>query len=184
MTNYRTVAGGVAALALYAAAGGTYGAHHLMSADALQHFQEGVQRYVVLHRQIERLLPPLDMSADRRQIQRWSDALALEIAAGRQAAREGDIIDAAAATVFRTRIRETLKDGDRAVEGTCAPAVNARVQWAAGTRMPASLIAVLPPLPSELQYRFIGVDLVLIDVGAGLVVDVLRDALPPVSTAI
>jgi len=184
MKTYRAVAGGVAALALYVAAGSTPAAHHRISADALQHFQQGVERYVILHRQIERLLPPLGISAERRKIQQWSDALALEIAAGRQGAREGDIIDAAAANVFRARIRETLKDTDRAAEGTFAPAVNTRVQWTAGTRIPAALIAVLPTLPPELQLRFIGVDLVLIDVGAGLVVDVLRDALPPVSTGI
>jgi hypothetical protein len=184
MKNYRAVAGGVAALALYAAAGGAYGAHHRISADALQHFQEGVQHYVILHRQIERLLPPLELSAERRAIQQWSDALALELAAGRQGAREGDIIDAAAANVFRARIRETLKNTDRDAEGTFAPAVNTRVQWTAGTRIPAALIAALPTLPPELQYRLIGVDLALIDVAAGLLVDVLRDALPPVSTEV
>jgi hypothetical protein len=38
---------------------------------------------------------------------------------------------------------------------------------------------VLPELPEELEYRFAGRDLVLIDIHAELVVDVLRRALPP-----
>jgi hypothetical protein len=50
--------------------------------------------------------------------------------------------------------------------------------------MPAAVIAALPELPPELQYRFVGADLVLVDIGAGLVVDVLRGALPPVSMLI
>jgi hypothetical protein len=33
-------------------------------------------------------------------------------------------------------------------------------------------------LPAELEYRFVGRDLVLVDSHAGLVVDVLPDALP------
>jgi hypothetical protein len=35
----------------------------------------------------------------------------------------------------------------------------------------------LPPLPGELEYRVVGRDLVLLDVIANLVVDVLRDAI-------
>jgi hypothetical protein len=41
-----------------------------------------------------------------------------------------------------------------------------------------ALLAVLPALPEELEYRFIGRDLVLVDVHADLIVDVLKDALP------
>jgi hypothetical protein len=39
---------------------------------------------------------------------------------------------------------------------------------------PWSVFRALPPLPEELEYRFVGRDLVLIDVTANLVVDVLR----------
>ena len=193
MGTYRAVIGGMATLALCVGADSAYAGHHRISADALGHFQRGVQAYVTLHRQEERLLPPLDIPSEPGKIQQWSDALALTIAAGRQAAREGDIIDAAAASVFRACIRTTLGDRGRATVlasgggwngEEMAPAVNGRVHWRGGSYMPASLIAALPPLPPELQYRFIGPDLALIDIGAGLVVDVLRDALPPVSTAL
>jgi hypothetical protein len=36
----------------------------------------------------------------------------------------------------------------------------------------------LPELPPELSYRFVGRDLVLKDIKAGLVVDVLPNAIP------
>jgi hypothetical protein len=39
------------------------------------------------------------------------------------------------------------------------------------------LIDALPPLPSELQYRMVGGDLVLIDVHASVVVDILTNVL-------
>ena len=44
--------------------------------------------------------------------------------------------------------------------------------------MPPDLLAVFPRLPSELDYRFVHRDLVLWDVRADLIVDVLRDAIP------
>jgi hypothetical protein len=48
--------------------------------------------------------------------------------------------------------------------------------------MPPSLLAALPPLPDELQYRLVGRTLILWDHHADLVVDVMADALPPPET--
>jgi hypothetical protein len=44
------------------------------------------------------------------------------------------------------------------------------------------VLAALPALPPELQYRIVGDALALIDVHAGLVVDVLPDALRAATT--
>jgi hypothetical protein len=43
--------------------------------------------------------------------------------------------------------------------------------------MPACLLAALPPLPKELQYRFLSRDLILWDLHAGLIVDFVPRAL-------
>ena len=43
--------------------------------------------------------------------------------------------------------------------------------------MPGDIIAALPPLPDELQYRFVSHNLVLLDCDAGLIIDVLPQAL-------
>jgi hypothetical protein len=40
----------------------------------------------------------------------------------------------------------------------------------------------LPELPPELEYRFVGRDLVLVDILTSVVVDVLRDAVPTIET--
>ena len=42
--------------------------------------------------------------------------------------------------------------------------------------MPPSLLAVLPTLPKELEYRIIGKYLILRDVDAALILDVIPDA--------
>ena len=44
--------------------------------------------------------------------------------------------------------------------------------------MPTCLLAALPPLSPELQYRFVGRDLILWDVHAGLIVDFVTNAIP------
>ena len=56
------------------------------------------------------------------------------------------------------------------------PVVNGRFPWARGAMMPPDILQVLPPLPEELQYRIVDHDLILIDMHADLVVDILPGA--------
>ena len=42
--------------------------------------------------------------------------------------------------------------------------------------VPPCVLAALPELPQELQYRFLGRDLLLVDIGANLIVDILPAA--------
>jgi hypothetical protein len=44
--------------------------------------------------------------------------------------------------------------------------------------MPPQILAALPKLPDELEYRFIGERLILLDIHAHLIVDFIEDALP------
>jgi hypothetical protein len=44
------------------------------------------------------------------------------------------------------------------------------------SNVPPAVLAVLPPLPEDIEYRFVGHDLILHDVRTNLVVDVLDDA--------
>lgn len=58
------------------------------------------------------------------------------------------------------------------------PRAGEPVPWDAAPMIWPSMIAALPELPPELEYRFVGRHLMLIDVLANRVVDVLHDALP------
>ena len=49
--------------------------------------------------------------------------------------------------------------------------------------MPVDLLAALPRLPCEVQYRFMTRDLVLIDIDANLIVDFIPDAIPATTTS-
>ena len=74
----------------------------------------------------------------------------------------------------RDLLLEMIEDTE---EGARPPIVNEAFSWALGNLMPIAVIEALPPLPDELQYRLVGGRLVLVDIHAGLVVDVLRNVL-------
>ena len=105
---------------------------------------------------------------------------------GRETARQGrrDLHALESAEFFRARIAHAVRMG--AIDITSAAErdddvvleVHAVLPWGAGAPASARLVGLLPPLPAELEYRFVGRHLVLLDVEANLVVDVLREAVP------
>jgi len=153
-------------------------------------FVDCINHYAALQRMaITSLGPPL-MWSDAGQLLRQQRRFANAMRESRPVARAGDFFTPAVSRYFRTRIdaivRETGLDVTTAIEApdegevvtTPVLRVAELVPWNAGPVMWPSMLAALPELPPELEYRFIGRDLVLIDVLANLVVDVLHDALP------
>jgi hypothetical protein len=157
--------------------------------DEMRDFARRISEYVELHRQVERYVSPHWLFIDPEEGCRAVTELADAIRRMRPDAREGDIFSPAVSRAFQRQIRHALVvhgvsvaalfDEMRADGGetTPAPTVNEAFSWALGNVMPVFMLQVLPALPDELQYRFVGWDLVLIDLPANLVVDVLRDAL-------
>lgn len=157
-------------------------------AESRDQFDRGITRYITLRRSVEQRAPGPRASNDLAEIQRAADAQAQAIRAARPRAKQGDIFTPRVAADFRRCIRAVLTveglRADQLVERQhdlpgrpIAPAVNGRFDWNLEAVMPAVLLAVLPPLPGELQYRFVERDLVLVDIVAGLVVDILPRAL-------
>ena len=154
---------------------------------ALAAFEDSVQDYVALRRRLARLTPPLRVTADPVQLRGAVDALGEEIRLARHTAQVGDIFTPVVASMFRRRVERALWDLDVTALMTemeeddepCAPrpAVNGPFPWSAGNAIWPSVLAALPGLPGELEYRFVGADLVLIDVAANLVIDILEGAL-------
>jgi hypothetical protein len=102
---------------------------------------------------------------------------------------EGHIFFPEVARIFRQRIAGALRWQERRREHvlamlnreeSAAPplAVGHRAPAAASDMMIGWLIEILPALPPELAYRRVGRDLVLVDLRANLVIDVLRGAVP------
>jgi hypothetical protein len=156
---------------------------------AHQQFNVAIEEYIALHRKLEQHVPPSRVTANARDIVESSDALAAALQAARVNAREGDVFAPAVAVYLRKRISDTLKARGFLPEGVVAasleeadsaaslPEVNGRFPWRRGAAMWPCILDALPRLPAELQYRIVGRDLVLVDIEAELVVDILRNAL-------
>ena len=145
-------------------------------------FAQAVARYVEIHRSAAvGLNPPTEPeAADTR-----ATTLARRIVAQRPSARPGDVFGPAAPRfreIIKTEINGPQGKGVRAAiaETNTVVAVKVNERYPTSlprTTMPGQLLAKLPVLPPELEYRFLGRSLLLIDWQARLVVDVLADAL-------
>jgi hypothetical protein len=156
--------------------------------DGLEVFARRVADYADLHRRVAAAYPPPHLTADYEQTRRATEALAAAMTAARPHARCGDIFVAGAADIIRARIAALIAEREydvalmrRAWRRDHAPqpvVVNQRFPWPGGDPIWPLLLWELPLLPPELEYRIIDRDLVLLDVDADLVVDVLPGALP------
>jgi hypothetical protein len=156
---------------------------------ALQDFDRRVHWYVRLHRRLERTLPPEHLFGDLEDMPIAVDALHAALLDARPNARAGEFFTPGVAEVLSARL-ERVADGGRPSEEAYPlylgfthrvplPQVNGRIPAGRYTRLWPGLLAALPALPQELEYRVVGSALVLVDVHADLVLDVLKDALPP-----
>jgi hypothetical protein len=134
-------------------------------------------------------MPSERIFSDPRDMQIVRKTLRDAIRERRPLARPGDIFTAGPAAAIRHIIAATaaangldLKQAKHALRadrlpGAWPPEVNQKYDWRLGAWMWPALLLELPPLPEDLQYRIVDDDLVLIDIRADLVLDILDDAL-------
>lgn len=156
---------------------------------ALAAFNTRLREYLLLRDEAARGLPLERPFDDATEMLTARDALRRAIREARGDARAGDLFTPHAVHAFRHIIVATaaahhvdLKGIVRALRaerqpGAQPPVVNGRYDWRLGAWMWPALLHALPPLPPDLQYRIVGDDLVLIDLRASLVVDILEDAM-------
>jgi len=151
-------------------------------------FDRAIASYMALRHEVQNRVGVPYVSATSTDIEIMQDALASGIRNARPNAKVGDIFSAGVAFEFRRRIDDAIESRGVFEGGftgfrrdapvlSCTPAVNGSFDWRFGAPIPTAVSEVLPEVPWPLQYRFVCRDLVLLDVDAGLIVDVLPDAL-------
>jgi hypothetical protein len=156
--------------------------------NAERQFLQAVESYMVLRRQLAHQWPPVATSGDVDAIRRASDAQFASMRSARADARPGDLFNPRVADLYRVRIRhgfavrghdaaELIEEMNEGGKRWRPAVVNGRFSWKTAAATPSHVLAVLPDLPPELQYRFVGPDLVLVDLDLGFIVDVLPDVL-------
>jgi hypothetical protein len=159
----------------------------LSGMDAIQHFKNNLAAYLALRQRVSAAVPNLTVSPDPTRLQRTVDELAARIRAARQHARRGEIFTDDVGRLFRSRIRQAL-DGRGISPAELLASIRQDTSWTPGRDLVVNrhfqwnsgwpeLLEVLPVLPEALEYRLVHRDLLLVDVGADLVVDVLPHAI-------
>ena len=160
-----------------------------INADALvlQDFKQRIDKYMELHKRLEKDGPPLKRTDEPAKIQASQDALAAAILTARAGARHGDIFTPEIAQRFR-RLLYPEVTGEKgvatkqALKEDAPPAVVLKVNTrypedAPLPTVPPNLLANLPQLPEDLEYRIIGNDLLLRDVHANVIIDFIPRAI-------
>lgn len=158
-------------------------------AAAVAEFNARVTEYVAVHRKLANETGEIDETKNPRQITDREIALGKLIRAARAQARRGEIFTATVEVLFKQLIRDEYRrrsprvradrreDQDELANFT--PMVN---QVYPSTQplvtFPAGLLRVLPKLPRELEYRLVQRNLILRDIEANLIVDVIPAATP------
>ncbi len=161
------------------------------NADAagFREFSDRVSDYVKLHKEQEGLLPKLKQTELPEMITAHQVALARKIREARAGAKVGDIFTPAAVKSFQDVIQSTMqgahgKNVDATLkQGAPLPKISVIVNESypdgvAYTTVPPTLLLVFPKLPDEVVYRVVLHDLLLLDLKANLVVDVIPGIIP------
>ena len=151
-------------------------------------FENRVSEYTKERESIEATLPPLAKQATAKEISDHKVALLKKVLAARKGAKHGYIFTPSASKALRLIIAshytgrdsmELRKELAEAENKTVPVAVNAVYPEAAELlEMPPKLLLVLPQLPKQVRYRFVGTNLLIVDRESHLIVDYMTNALP------
>jgi hypothetical protein len=160
-------------------------------AAAVKDFRDRVDAYLTVHKKASDGVPPLKETSDPAKLTAREQALGEAIRQARAGAKPGDIFGAELTAHIRNVVRKDWAKrsaADKAgLTNEVPPGYLADVNATYPPKLPlgtfpASLLAALPPLPEDLEYRFIGRHLILRDVKANIIVDVLSNVLPGART--
>lgn len=155
---------------------------------ALADFDKRLKNYVELREKLAKDLKPLSPTPNASDLAVRQESLAAALRQARKTARQGDLIPTAVATLLRDVVKTDFQQrppdvrqaafSEVADAGT--PIINRTYPArAALPTVPPLLLAKLPVLPDNLQYRFIQRHLVILDGDTQLIIDYVSNVLPP-----
>jgi hypothetical protein len=155
-------------------------------AKALAGFLERVNQYATVHQKLENSLPKLSKESTPQQIDTHQRALAKMIQEARPDAKPGDIFTPESQVVIKKLIAKILNGPDGAAikasvmdENPGVPNLKVNSRYpdeVPVSTIPPQLLEGLPKLPEEMEFRFVGNDMILMDTHAHIIADVIPDA--------
>jgi hypothetical protein len=150
-----------------------------VSSDIAADFSTRVWSYFELRSELEKGLPARTVTDDWAAIRRAERALAKKISAARAKARQGDIFTPAISVEFRNVLLLEMNASTWAGimddnPGEFSVHINrAYPEGKTVSTMPPNVLAALPRLPDDIEYRSLGRHLILLDTRAMVIVDLL-----------
>ena len=161
-------------------------------AGLLADFKQRVDEYVKLRNKAEGAAPTeLEEKSKPAEIVTAEKSLAHNVRMARVDAKRGDIFTPATQAMFRRMLKGPLAKSmdaadNKAIIKDDAPApkevpfkVNAEYPKEVPlSTVPPDVLAALPQLPEDIQYRFAGKHLLLFDAKANIIIDFMLNAMP------
>lgn len=153
--------------------------------SVVEDFNRRVNQYMTLQHQLEGSLDKLSTKATPTQIDAHQRALLALVAKARADVTQGEIFVPDMQTFIKGLVRRVLtgpggpkiKDSlmDENPMGVSIKVNDRYPDTIPLATMPPDILAALPKLPEDLEYRFVGNRLILLDTRAHLIVDLVPD---------
>ena len=162
----------------------------LSEADAagLATMNDRLKAYFELHKKVEDELPDVPKDATPEQIDKHQRLFENRMREARKTARQGELFTPEAQPVIKRLLAAVFDgpDGKQLLASVLDEnpvgmklAVNMRYpDTVPMSTMPPQVLQTLPKLAEDMEYRFIGRHLILLDVHAHVVADYIADAIP------
>lgn len=159
-----------------------------LDARALAGFMERVNEYVALHQKLEDSLPHLSKESTPQEIDKHQRSLGKMIQEARRGAKQGDLFTPESQAVIKQLLARVFGGPDGPAlkasimdenPGLSTLKVNDRYPDTVPlSTIPPQVLQGLPKLPEEMEFRFVGNSLILMDVHAHIIVDFIPNAFP------
>jgi hypothetical protein len=153
--------------------------------QVLGDFKTRVERYDQLRKKADDSAPPLKESSNPAKIKDGQQGLAERIGAARVGVKQGDIFTPEIAAAFKRLLRPEAKQPEtkEAMKEDKPVVVSFKVNAPYPDKQPVAtvppnVLAALPELPKDIEYRFVDKHLVLRDARANLIIDYMLNAIP------
>jgi hypothetical protein len=157
-------------------------------AQALATMNDRLVEYVELHRKLEETLPKLPDAATPKQIDDNQRKLEQLVREARATAKPGDIFTPEARPVIKRLLARVFGGPEgKQLKASIMDENPVGLKLSVNGRypdnvplstVPPEVLQTLPKLTEDMEYRFIGDRLILLDAHAHVIVDLIEDALP------
>jgi len=157
-------------------------------AQAAAAFEARMKEYLALHRKLESTLPKIPRRGTPEQVDKNQRALGDLIKSARRDAKPGEFFTPGMQALVRRVLGEVLAGPDGKTvkasimdENPGVPKLVLNERYPSSvplSTMPPQVLAPLPKLKGELEYRFIGRRLILLDTEADIILDFTDDVVP------